>query len=143
MRRWRSRSVGEPEAIGAELAKELLPDRCLLLFADLGAGKTALTRGVAAGLGIAPEEIQSPTFTLLREHRAGSTELLHLDLYRLTASEVESAGFEERLLSPGVKVVEWAERLPFAVPGALALGIRRLGEGDREIVELGVSEPET
>lgn len=77
----------------------------------------------------------------MREHRAGSIELLHLDLYRLTAAEVAAAGFEERLLLPGVKVVEWAERLPFTVPGALALAIRRLPGEVREIVEMGEGGP--
>lgn len=135
MRRWLSYDVEATERVGRELAGELRPDRCLLLYADLGAGKTVLVRGLAAGLGIPAEEIQSPTYTLSREHRAGTTELAHLDLYRLSPAEVEAAGFEERLFGPGIKVVEWAERLPFPVPGALELEIRKLADGGREIVE--------
>jgi len=89
-------------------------------------------RGLALGLGIAPSEVQSPTYTLVREH-AGSPPLVHLDLYRLEPGEVAAEGFEELLLGPGVKAVEWAERLPFAVPGAIAVAIRRRQGDAREI----------
>lgn len=125
---WRSNSVEETEAIGAQLARELAPDRALLLRGELGAGKTVLVRGLARGLGIDPAEIQSPTYTLVREHRSSAARLVHLDLYRLTADEVAAAGFEELLLGPGVKAVEWAERLPFELPGALVVEIERRGE---------------
>ena len=141
MRTWITASVAETRALGAELARELLPSRCLLLYGDLGAGKTVLAQGVAMGLGIDPREVQSPTFALLREHdlaleaRAGGR-LAHLDLYRLQPAEAAACGFEEVLLGPGVKIVEWAERLPFAVPGALALSLREDSEGVREIAEL-------
>ena len=68
MRSWLTRNVDETRALGAGLAAELLPDGCLLLYGDLGAGKTVLAQGVAEGLGIDPREVQSPTFALLREH---------------------------------------------------------------------------
>jgi tRNA threonylcarbamoyladenosine biosynthesis protein TsaE len=138
VRRWRSASVEETRTIGESLAAELVPDGCLLLEADLGSGKTVLAQGVARGLGIDPGEVQSPTYTLLREH-AGAVRLLHFDLYRLAPEEVAAAGFEELILGPGVKVVEWAERLPFEVPGALRVGIRAAGEG-RRIVEVADRE---
>ena len=85
--------------------------------------------------------MQSPTFALLREYdlpREVQTggRLAHLDLYRLQPAEAAACGFEEALLGPGVKIVEWAERLPFAVPGALALALREDSNGSREIVEL-------
>ncbi len=134
MRRWRSASEGETRELGARLAEELRPDGTLLLSGDLGAGKTVLVQGVAAGLGIDPAEIQSPTFTLIREHVAGDARLLHVDLYRLDAREAAAIGLEEELAGAGVKVVEWAERLGFPVPGALALEIRRIGEGDERLV---------
>jgi len=146
MRAWRTASVAQTQALGAELARELLPSGCLLLYGGLGAGKTVLAQGVAAGLGIDPREVQSPTFSLLREHAAPAgvesgvepgIRLAHLDLYRLSPSEAVACGFEEVLLGPGVKIVEWAERLPFAVPGALALALYDRGEGRREITELG------
>jgi tRNA threonylcarbamoyladenosine biosynthesis protein TsaE len=131
VRSWLSQSVEETEAIGRELATGLLPDGAILLAGELGVGKTALVRGLAAGLGVAPGEVQSPTFTLLREHRGSRGRLLHFDLYRLQPDEVVASGFEELLLGPGVKAVEWPERLPFAVPGAWRLAIGRAGEARR------------
>jgi tRNA threonylcarbamoyladenosine biosynthesis protein TsaE len=124
----RSGSAEETRAIGHELAAELLPDRALLIHGDLGAGKTVLVQGLAAGLGIDPEEVQSPTFVLVREHRGASSRLIHLDLYRLEPEEVAAAGFEELLLGPGVKAVEWAERLPFPVADAIEIAIEHRGE---------------
>jgi tRNA threonylcarbamoyladenosine biosynthesis protein TsaE len=140
MRRWRSRSPAETRAIGRSLAPELAPDGALLLVGDLGAGKTVLVQGLAEGLGLDAARVQSPTFTLLAEHRGPGATLRHLDLYRLDPEEVVAAGFEEVLLGPGVKAVEWAERLPFAVPGARVLRIRRAGE-TREVEE--VERPST
>lgn len=135
MRRWRSTSEAETREIGRRLAEELAPDRALLLTGDLGAGKTVLVRGLAEGLGVDPAEIQSPTFTLVREHDGRSVRLLHFDLYRLEPHEVEAAGLVEALFGPGVKAVEWAERLGFKIPGALRLEVRAR-EGRREVVEL-------
>ena len=137
----RSLSVEETRAIGRELAAELVPDRALLLVGALGAGKTALVQGVAEGLGIDPSEVQSPTYTLMRAHRGREGELVHFDLYRLAPEDVAATGFEEVLLGPGVKAVEWAERLPFAVPGALIVGIARQGEA-RELRSLSQEELE-
>jgi tRNA threonylcarbamoyladenosine biosynthesis protein TsaE len=136
MRSWLSSSVEETRAIGEALARELAPDGCLLLYADLGAGKTVLAQGMARGLGIDPARVQSPTYTLLNEHAGPAGTLRHFDLYRLSAGEVSAAGFEETLLGPGVKVVEWAERLPFRIPGALALSMRAAADGGREIQEV-------
>jgi tRNA threonylcarbamoyladenosine biosynthesis protein TsaE len=139
MRRWRSSGIEDTREIGRALARELAPDGALLLTGGLGAGKTVLVQGLAAGLGIDPARVQSPTYTLLSEYRAGpgaaAATLRHLDLYRLEPGEVQAAGFEEVLLGPGVKAVEWAERLPFEVPGALT--IRISGEGtERELEEI-------
>ncbi|HEV8580866.1 MAG TPA: tRNA (adenosine(37)-N6)-threonylcarbamoyltransferase complex ATPase subunit type 1 TsaE [Thermoanaerobaculia bacterium] len=136
MRRWLTRSEEETRALGMDLARELSPDGVLLLSGDLGSGKTVLTRGIGEGLGIDPREVQSPTFNLIREHRGKGGRLVHVDLYRLDSGEAAALGLEELLAGPGVKVVEWAERLPFAVPGAAALKLARLaGEEGREILE--------
>ena len=136
MKRWVTRSEAETQALGREIGRELAPDGVLLLAVDLGAGKTVLSRGVGEALGIAASEIQSPTFPLIREHRGSGGRLVHVDLYRLAPEETAALGLEELLAGPGVKVVEWAERLPFAVPGARTLKLGRLPEGDgREIVE--------
>ncbi|MFL6259992.1 MAG: tRNA (adenosine(37)-N6)-threonylcarbamoyltransferase complex ATPase subunit type 1 TsaE [Thermoanaerobaculia bacterium] len=136
MNRWVTRSEQETQALGRQLGRELAPDGVLLLSGDLGAGKTVLTRGIGEALGLGSGEVQSPTFTLIREHRGSAGRLVHVDLYRLAPEETAALGLEELLAGPGVKVVEWAERLPFAVPGARALRLSRIegGEG-REIVE--------
>ena len=126
----------ETRALGRDLAKELLPDGVLLLSGELGSGKTVLARGIGEGLGLDPREVQSPTFTLIREHQGSGGRLVHVDLYRLEPAEAAALGLEELLAGPGVKVVEWAERLPFAVPRARALRLDRTPDGEgREIVE--------
>jgi len=136
MNRWITRTEEETRALGRELGRKLAPDGVLLLSGDLGAGKTVLARGIGEALGLDPKEIQSPTFTLIREHRGSGGRLVHVDLYRLEPEQTGALGLEELLAGPGVKVVEWAERLPFAVPGARTLRLARVegGEG-REIVE--------
>ncbi|MES1246033.1 MAG: tRNA (adenosine(37)-N6)-threonylcarbamoyltransferase complex ATPase subunit type 1 TsaE [Acidobacteriota bacterium] len=132
-RPWRtSRDEAATRALGRDLASELAPDGVLLLSGDLGAGKTVLTQGLAEGLGIDPREVQSPTFTLIREHEGPGGRLIHVDLYRLEPGETGAIGIEELLAGPGVKVVEWAERLPFEVPGATWLRLLRSTDG-REI----------
>jgi tRNA threonylcarbamoyladenosine biosynthesis protein TsaE len=130
--RWpcRTRNEAETRALGRELAAELAPDGVLLLSGDLGAGKTVLTQGLAEGLGIDPREVQSPTFTLIRKHDGPGGRLIHVDLYRLDPGETGALGIEELLAGPGVKVVEWAERLPFEVDGARWLRLLRVSGGD-------------
>jgi len=104
-----SRSVAETEAVGEALAAELGRNGTLLLRGGLGAGKTVLVRGLARALGIDPAEVQSPTFTLVREHRgADGARLVHLALYRLEPEEVESAGNPVLLAGLGVKAGAWA-----------------------------------
>lgn len=130
-----SGSEAETRHFGVTLAAELAPDGVLLLSGDLGSGKTVLAQGIAEGLGIDPREVQSPTFTLIREHRGRGGRLIHVDLYRLAPDEAGALGLEELLAGRGVKVVEWAERLPFEVPGARRMRLRRLSERAREISE--------
>lgn len=139
--RWQSASEEETRALGRALAAELAPDGVLLLSGDLGSGKTVLAQGIASGLGIDPAEVLSPTFNLIREHRGSRGRLVHVDLYRLDPDEVGALGLDELLAGPGVKVVEWAERLPFPVPGAKMLRLARATgeEGRREIVETTTS----
>lgn len=139
---WITGSEEETRAVGRRLADRLAPDGVALLSGELGSGKTVLARGIAEGLGVDPGEVQSPTFVLMREHwgRAGGDgggervrRLVHLDLYRLEPEEVWNLGLEEMLAGPGVTVVEWAERLPVDVPGALEVVLERRGETEREI----------
>lgn len=132
---WHSADEAETRDLGESLAGELAPAGTLLLSGDLGSGKTVLAQGVARGLGIDPREVHSPSFTLIREHRGTGGGLIHVDLYRLEPEEAWGLGLEESLARPGVKVVEWAERLPFEVAGALRLRLRRAADGRREILE--------
>ena len=136
MRRWRTVSEEETRRVGEALAAELAPDGTLLLAGDLGSGKTVLAQGVARGLGIAPREVASPTFTLIREHAGpGGARLVHVDLYRLEPAEAAGLGLEELLASPGVKVVEWPERLPWPVAGARRLRLARGDEESERVIE--------
>lgn len=144
-RAWTTASPAETEELGRRLAGELAPDGLLLLGGDLGAGKTVLARGVAAGLGLDPDEVQSPTFVIVREHGddpGDGPRLVHVDLYRLEPEEAFGVGIEELLAGPGVKVVEWAERLPFdaaelGVVPVVSLVLERVGGdgGGRRITE--------
>lgn len=136
MRAWHSRSVEETRRLGRELAAELAPDGVLLLSGELGTGKTVLVQGLAEGLGIDPLQVLSPSYTLIRDHRQGESQLFHVDLYRLEPGDEEALGLEELLCGPGVKAVEWAERLTIPVGEALRLEIRRLpGTSERELLE--------
>ncbi len=100
----------------------------LLLRGELGSGKTVLTQGVAEGLGIPSKQVHSPSFTIVRQHIGPEVNLTHVDLYRLELEEVEEIGIWEILASPGVKVVEWAERLSLPVEQAIEVEIRS-GDG--------------
>ena len=135
MRTVTTRSEAETERLGEELAAAG-DDAVILLEGDLGSGKTVLVRGLARALGIDPREIQSPTYTLIHEHQGPGGRLVHVDLYRLEADEVAALGLDELLAGPGIKAVEWAERLDAAwgeIPYAVRLRLRRVGPGEREV----------
>jgi tRNA threonylcarbamoyladenosine biosynthesis protein TsaE len=104
-----TRSELDTEGAGARLAESLRGGDVVLLHGELGAGKTAFTRGLARGLGIDPAEVSSPTFTLVQEYH-GRLTLYHVDLYRLEEREVDDLGLDELVLGDGVVVIEWAER---------------------------------
>jgi len=127
-----SRSEEETEDAGAALATRLEPGAWVLLVGDLGAGKTAFVRGMAVGLGVDPDEVSSPTFTLVQEYR-GRLPFYHVDLYRLAGHEADDLGLGELESHGGVVVVEWAEKLPWDVAGAIRVRITDLGGTWREI----------
>ena len=122
-------SQDETALVGRKLAASLAPGSVLLLVGDLGAGKTALVRGLAEGLGVPPEDVSSPTFTLMQEYRGGRLPLIHVDLYRLDdAREIDELGLEELGLN-SVLAIEWAEKLPRPISEAIEIRIEH-GEGD-------------
>lgn len=126
-------SEDDTARVASELAGRLVPGTVLLLSGDLGAGKTAFVRGLAEGLGVAPDAVTSPTFTLVHEYRGGRLPLQHVDLYRLEQADLDLLGLDERLAESGVVAVEWPERLRRRPPGAVDVDIADLG-GDRRRV---------
>ena len=121
-RRFKTRSVNGTLAIGENVAELLLPaPRLIVLRGELGAGKTTLVKGIAAALGAAePEDVTSPTFTLVHEYQGRKVRLYHLDLYRLeTEKELLTLGLEEIAAEPDALVlVEWGEKFPSIVERA-------------------------
>jgi tRNA threonylcarbamoyladenosine biosynthesis protein TsaE len=121
-RRFKTRSVNGTLAIGENVAELLLPaPRLIVLRGELGAGKTTLVKGIAASLGAAePEDVTSPTFTLVHEYQGRKVRLYHLDLYRLeTERELLTLGLEEMAAEPDALVlVEWGEKFPSIVERA-------------------------
>jgi tRNA threonylcarbamoyladenosine biosynthesis protein TsaE len=104
-------SETETAAVARELAAALRAGDVVLLYGDLGAGKTAFVKGLAEGLAISRDEVTSPTFTLMQEYRGGRVPLFHVDLYRLDdPREIDDLGLDE-LAAQGVLAIEWAEKL--------------------------------
>jgi tRNA threonylcarbamoyladenosine biosynthesis protein TsaE len=129
----RSSSEAETRALAAGLAGGLAAGTILLVSGDLGAGKTAYVRGLAEGLGLDPDVVTSPTFTLVHEYRGGRLPLVHVDLYRLDAADLAELGLDEDLAAAGVVAVEWPERLTRAIPGAVRIRIEDAG-GDERLI---------
>jgi tRNA threonylcarbamoyladenosine biosynthesis protein TsaE len=116
-------SFEETLRFGERLGRELQRGDVVALFGDLGAGKTALVKGIARGLGIT-QEVTSPTFTLVHEYTGGRLPLFHVDLYRLDSPEQALAiGIEEYLNGPGATAIEWSEKIESLLP-ATAIRIR-------------------
>jgi tRNA threonylcarbamoyladenosine biosynthesis protein TsaE len=135
-RRFKTRSVAGTLAIAERIAETLMPaPRLVILRGDLGAGKTTLVKGIAATLGAAdPEEVTSPTFTLVHEYQGTKLRLYHLDLYRLeTERELATLGLDEMIESPDALVlVEWGEKFPSVVARATGeVAIENLGGDER------------
>jgi len=106
-----TRSESETGDVGRRLAATLSAGDVVLLCGDLGAGKTAFVKGLAEGLGVQRDEVNSPTFTIMQEYRGGRLPLFHVDLYRLSdPREIDDLGLDE-LAEDGVLAIEWAEKL--------------------------------
>jgi tRNA threonylcarbamoyladenosine biosynthesis protein TsaE len=127
-----TRSEQETVAAGRALGERLTGGAIVLLDGDLGAGKTAFVRGLAAALGIDESEVSSPTFTLVQEYR-GRLMLYHADLYRLSAAEAADLGLEEIAGPSSQLAVEWAERLARPPEEAISVSIVMEADDSRRI----------
>ena len=126
-------SEDETIAVAREFASRLQAGDVVLLSGTLGAGKTAFVRGLAEGLGINPEDVSSPTFTIVHEYRGGRLSLYHADLYRLERTATEDIGLEEMGVKDGVLAIEWPDRLTHDLPGAREVRIELVDDTTREI----------
>lgn len=127
-----TRNHKETLVFGERLGRYLEPGDIVLLFGDLGAGKTTLTQGICRGLGITKQYVRSPTFSLVNEYW-GTFPIYHIDLYRLDSfSAIEALGLEECLFSNGVSIIEWAEKL-------LSKSDRTPGLGIDECIEIHIT----
>jgi tRNA threonylcarbamoyladenosine biosynthesis protein TsaE len=129
----RSNSEQETRSIASALGRDLAMGTVLLLSGDLGAGKTAFVRGLAEGLGIDPDEVTSPTFTIVHEYRGGRLPLVHVDLYRLDRADLDEIGLDQDLAATGIVAVEWSERLSRRIPEATMVNITDRGGDSRDI----------
>ena len=126
-------SAEETERLGAALAQLLVSGDIIAYRGDLGAGKTAFTRGLAKGLGCT-EPVTSPTYTIVNEYLSGRLPLFHFDMYRLSSSDdLWGIGWEDYLDRGGVCAVEWSENVDDAMEGAVWVTVESLGEDNRRI----------
>jgi len=135
-----SNSPAETEAIGAALARILVPGAVIAYRGDLGAGKTAFTRGLARGLGYT-DMVTSPTYTIVNEYLGGRLPLFHFDMYRLAcADDLWDIGWDDYLDRGGVCAVEWSENVAEALENPITVTIEKTGPESRRITIEGVTD---
>ncbi len=128
-----TKSPEETERLGEQLGKTLHGGEVIAYLGDLGAGKTAFTRGLARGLEI-PMRVTSPTYTIVNEYTGGRLPLFHFDMYRLSSSdELFDIGWEDYLLRGGVCAVEWSENVRDAMEDAITVSIEKTDDETRRI----------
>ena len=126
-------SPEETEALGEKLAKILIPGTILAYRGDLGAGKTAFTRGLARGLDCR-EQVTSPTYTIVNEYLGGKLPLFHFDMYRLRcADDLFDIGWDDYLERGGICAVEWSENVWEAMEDPITVTIEKIGDNSRRI----------
>ena len=126
-------SPQQTEALGQALAQRLTPGTVLAFEGDLGAGKTAFTRGIARGLGI-QDPVTSPTYTIVNEYLGGRLPLFHFDMYRLrSADDLFDIGWDDYLERGGICAVEWSENVWEAMEDPILVTIEKVGENSRRI----------
>jgi len=132
-----SASVSQTEEIGRLLAAQLQKGDIITYTGDLGAGKTAFTRGLALGLGVT-DRVTSPTYTIVNEYLSGRLPLFHFDIYRLSSSDdLYDIGLDDYLARGGVCAVEWSENAADAFKNPICVDISHLGEDMRKITITG------
>jgi len=136
-------SESETAAVGRDIAQTLRAGDVVLLYGDLGAGKTAFVKGLAEGLGVSREEVSSPTFTLVQEYRGGRLTLFHVDLYRLDdPREIDDLGLDE-IAVDGILAIEWAEKLDGRQKPPRCVEVRIVhGDGDARSITVRL-KPDT
>lgn len=136
-------SEEETSRLAAELAQRLRAGDVVALFGGLGAGKTAFVRGLAAGLGLDPRLVSSPTFALVNEYRSAAITLCHFDMYRVMGEDsLESTGFFDYLRQPGcILAVEWSENILDYLPDKATTITLERGEKETDrIIKIDVPE---
>ena len=127
-------SPAQTEALGAALGQRLQPGTILAYTGDLGAGKTAFTRGLAKGLG-ATDLVTSPTYAIVNEYLSGRIPLFHFDMYRLkSAEDLWDIGWEDYLERNGVCAVEWSENVTEALEDPIFIRLEKVDENTRRII---------
>jgi tRNA threonylcarbamoyladenosine biosynthesis protein TsaE len=129
-------SADETIALGHKLAELLSPPKIVLLRGDLGAGKTTLVKGIAAGFHAACEEdVTSPTFTLVHEYHGPRATLYHIDLYRVdTPRQLETLGLDDLMADNSILLIEWGDKFPrFERERDVEIALERTGENDRKV----------
>ena len=129
-------SAEETTALGRKLVALLAPPKVVLLRGELGAGKTTLVKGIAAGFEAASEQdVTSPTFTLVHEYRGPVANLYHIDLYRVdTPRQLETLGLDDLLAENSILLIEWGEKFPrFVRERDVEIALERVGENERKI----------
>ena len=126
-------SETETSVAAESLGRDLRAGDVVLLYGDLGAGKTAFVRGLARGIGANPDEVSSPTFTLIQEYAGPSATLYHVDLYRLEPAVIDDLGLEDLVAGDGIVAIEWAERWKGRPDDVMEVRIEDLGDDRRRI----------
>ena len=126
-------SETETSVAAESFGRDLRPGDVVLLYGDLGAGKTAFVRGLARGIGANPDEVSSPTFTLIQEYAGSSATLFHVDLYRLEPAEIDDLGLDDLVAGDGIVAIEWAERWTGRPDDVMEVRIEDLGDDRRRI----------
>ena len=140
--RFLTHSPEETEALGEALGRRLRGGEIVAYYGDLGAGKTAFTRGLARGLDIS-SRVTSPTYTIVNEYLGGRLPLFHFDMYRLSsADDLFDIGWEDYLQRGGVCAVEWSENVQEALESALTVRIEKRSDETREITIEGNTDYE-